>query len=167
MAALSSTIATGDVQWTYICVSNASAAVIAWDALPCIGGKIATNQTTPALRSLRWSATYLDRPAVVHRSPLNTHTWRSFVGIIDIYVRTTRPLIVSFRRNTHTSTMQNSVLEPASHGTDFVIAVVPSVFVDTTFRRKDCTRPRGGNSRSTTSAEKARHVERMNPSTGM
>ena len=110
---------------------------------------------------------YLDRPAVVHRSTLNTHTWRSFVGIIDIYVRTTRPLIVSFRRNTHTSTMQNSVLEPASHGTDFVIAVVPSVFVDTTFRRKDCTRPRGGNSRSTTSAEKARHVERMNPSTGM
>ena len=35
--------------------------------------------------------------------------------------------------------MQNSVLEPALHGMDWVIAVLPSMFVDTTFRKKDCT----------------------------
>ena len=35
--------------------------------------------------------------------------------------------------------MQNAVPEPASHGMDWVIAVLPSMFVDTTFRKKDCT----------------------------
>ena len=61
----------------------------------------------------------------------------------------------SIRRKIHTCTMQNSVVEPASHGMDVVIAVLPSAFVDTMFRRKDWRGEQrtGGTPRSTTNAE--------------
>ena len=46
-----------------------------------------------------------------------------------------------------TSTMQNSVLESASHGMDSVTVVLPSAFTDTTFRRKDWRGATGGSPR--------------------
>lgn len=59
-----------------------------------------------------------------------------------------------------TSTMQNSVLEPAPHGIDSMIALLPSAFVDLIFRRKDWrgTTGTGGIPRSATNANKGQSV---------
>ena len=59
--------------------------------------------------------------------------------------------------------MQNSVLEPASHGIDLVMAVLPSEFIDTIFRRKDWRRRKERKpKKDDTRSEAGRYVSRTN-----
>ena len=60
----------------------------------------------------------------------------------------------------HTSTMQSSALEPASHGTDSMIVMLPSVYSDLMVRRKDWTGTTDGNPQSTMNVDKVTYVER-------
>lgn len=60
------------------------------------------------------------------------------------------------RRKMLTFTIQNSVLEPASHGKDLVMAVLPLAFVDSISRRENWRGATGGIPRSTTNARRRR-----------
>lgn len=75
------------------------------------------------------------RSAVVHISTIVRYTRRLVTGHRDHHQ--SRSISLFFRRTIRTSTMQNSVVEPASHKTDLTMAVLPSEFLDTIFSRKD------------------------------
>ena len=72
-----------------------------------------------------------------------------------------------YRQRIHTSTMHNSLLEPASHGADSMTDMLPSALNDWIVSRKVCMGATDGNPRITMNAEKGAETVRASDLAGL